>query len=768
MKTYNKTAKARNIVVTILIALCPAICWAQGDIVYDEQDENAFNREMLRLSKEMFEQELYDSALFYINKAEMNKGKVQKDPELAADIHEQYCLIFSALDDIKQSNYHRNVYLDIRERARLDNSLSEKAAQLLKDEQWLSIKITILISALVFVLVLFIHFKKKFQYDEKDGTKIKRKKEYDEISEQLDEKLAMLKHQLRTKKEMNAEKRAKLAAAISISPLIARVQKSLGTYDEYAKELLAQIESYNKLLTDWIQLEQGKLVTKVETFSLSELQNMLVNSKNVFSQQGIQLELNLAETKVKADRTLTLFMINTLADNARKAIEGEGKIDIYSEEKEEYVEVSVKDTGKGMPQDVADTIFTHSITNGHGFGLLNCRGIINSYKKVGRMFNCCMIGVESELGKGTRFFFRLPIVKMIAAMIAFCSICIMSSTEASARPTRYDEVFNDELLRLAADYADSAYYCNVDGRYETTLLYADSVQICLMQTESDPIMKSEILVDISNEAAVASLALHRWEDYRTYNNTYEIEYKRLTTDEEIVEECDKRETFMSDIRAVWTVSNILTAIIELSVCFALYYLWRRKNARLAHKEKLRIDEKEALTKQLTYENEALHISNNILANGLSTVKHETTYYPSRIAALVGKEEAKEMTQFYEEFYGTLTGQIISQKLSSGIKIETISVDNEKVRVDRDLYDYMLSLIRKYLNKKTLDITAKRNGNYVDVIIDTELEEGKDYFAPEAENIPLLICRQIMREMETNTSRGNGIIVNSSNIILRFG
>ena len=47
-------------------------------------------------------------------------------------------------------------------------------------------------------------------------------------------------------------------------------------------------------------------------------------------------------------------------------------------------------------------------SGGHGFGLLNCRGIIEKYKKVSQIFSVCTIGAESKEGIGSRFFFRLP------------------------------------------------------------------------------------------------------------------------------------------------------------------------------------------------------------------------------------------------------------------------------------------------------------------------------------------------------------------------
>ncbi len=54
-----------------------------------------------------------------------------------------------------------------------------------------------------------------------------------------------------------------------------------------------------------------------------------------------------------------------------------------------------------------------------------------------------------------------------------------------------------------------------------------------------------------------------------------------------------------------------------------------------------------------YENERLHISNSILDNCLSTLKHETMYYPSRIRQLVDEPDGQleaidELAIYYKE------------------------------------------------------------------------------------------------------------------------
>lgn len=100
-----------------------------------------------------------------------------------------------------------------------------------------------------------------------------------------------------------------------------------------------------------------------------------------FQLKGIELRVDNTPAVVKADRVMTLFMLNTLADNARKFTPDGGSVTLSATETPEFVEVSVTDTGKGIEEDRLQDIFNHKVNGGHGFGLMNCRGIIEQYKK---------------------------------------------------------------------------------------------------------------------------------------------------------------------------------------------------------------------------------------------------------------------------------------------------------------------------------------------------------------------------------------------------
>ncbi len=68
----------------------------------------------------------------------------------------------------------------------------------------------------------------------------------------------------------------------------------------------------------WIKMKQGTLSLNIETFSLDELFELLGKGRRSFEMKKQTLEIEPTAVMVKADRALTLFMINTLAENARK------------------------------------------------------------------------------------------------------------------------------------------------------------------------------------------------------------------------------------------------------------------------------------------------------------------------------------------------------------------------------------------------------------------------------------------------------------------
>ena len=205
-------------------------------------------------------------------------------------------------------------------------------------------------------------------------------------------------------KKRNLENRAKVFLVNSILPFIDRMlheikclTNSLENHSEstekrqeryqYISELCDQINDYNDVLTQWIQLRQGELSLHIESFPLQQLFDTMQKSRMSFQLKGIDLQVDATPAVVKADRILTLFMLNTIADNARKFTPKGGKVTIHADDCDKYVEISVADTGRGMSSEEMETIFhprvivdsipsetASSVPASHGFGLPNRGG----------------------------------------------------------------------------------------------------------------------------------------------------------------------------------------------------------------------------------------------------------------------------------------------------------------------------------------------------------------------------------------------------------
>jgi len=122
----------------------------------------------------------------------------------------------------------------------------------------------------------------------------------------------------------------------------------------------------------------------------------------------IELVMDLAHDipEVSADPPQVGQVVLNLLLNAVYAITPPGKIEISTRAVKDYVEISISDTGCGIPEEAVGRIFepfytTKDTDKGTGLGLAVSYGIIKKHRGD--------IEVKSEVGKGTTFIVRLPI-----------------------------------------------------------------------------------------------------------------------------------------------------------------------------------------------------------------------------------------------------------------------------------------------------------------------------------------------------------------------
>ena len=344
---------------------------------------------------------------------------------------------------------------------------------------------------------------------------------------------------------------------------------------QYISELADRLDELNVVLERWIKMRKGDLNLQVENFPVTDIFGIVDKSRALLERRGIELVVNNGASVVKADKALTLFMVNTLVDNASKFTPQGGVVTVESIEGDGYVEIAVSDTGVGMSQGDIERILGEKVYDaseigkdntllqkdrkGGGFGLMNCKGIIDKYRKTDSLFSVCSMDIKSTKGKGSRFSFRLP--KGVVRAVLVLMMLLPGSAFAGS-----------DLLGRVSACADSVYFCNVEGEYAQALVHAqsavellngyyketvggtDTLSLLSGATNelkwwrealfADSLLESVYynILDIRNEATVASLALQRWSAYRFNNYIYTTLYRLVHEDKGIA---DRYETAVS-------------------------------------------------------------------------------------------------------------------------------------------------------------------------------------------------------------------------------
>ena len=479
---------------------------------------------------------------------------------------------------------------------------------------------------------------------------------------QLEKQRYVYEQHIAGNKRQNLIKKACLAIVNGINPYIDRILNEVhkltekGYIDDekikkekyqYIDELVTTINEYNDILALWIKMKQGTLSLNIETFGLNELFDLLGKGRRAFEMKEQTLEIEPTHAMVKADRALTLFMINTLAENARKYTHEGGVIKVYARTTDSYVEISVEDNGRGISaEDVAqiigEKVYDSRVigmknatdadelkeNKGSGFGLMNCKGIIEKYKKTNELFRVCVFNVESELGKGSRFYFRLPsgVRKVIGVLLCLLlpfgmGSCLYDPIPPMLQDTDSIVVITDsayeDLLDAASDYANAAYFANVDEQYEIALQYADSAILLLnehyqkyarpdathryMKLVGEGIPAEilwwnelfdsdyHVILDIRNEAAVAFLALKQLDAYSYNNSAFTDLYKSQGEDQTLEGYC--RQLERSNINKTVGIILCFVLLIVSLVGYYLLYLRKRIQNRLSLEQVLEINQK---------------------------------------------------------------------------------------------------------------------------------------------------------------------------------
>ena len=167
----------------------------------------------------------------------------------------------------------------------------------------------------------------------------------------------------------------------------------------------------NELL-DFRKLQQHQLRLKIQSTRMKELIEQTAahfNKEAVDKHITYSLDLQAPDAVAWVDRDKTDIILFNLLSNAFKYTPEGGSITVRLTEKEEFVVISVQDTGIGIPKDKRNVLFerfqSHNEVHntgtqpGTGIGLNLTKELVDLHKGY--------IEVESEVGKGSTFIIML-------------------------------------------------------------------------------------------------------------------------------------------------------------------------------------------------------------------------------------------------------------------------------------------------------------------------------------------------------------------------
>lgn len=219
-----------------------------------------------------------------------------------------------------------------------------------------------------------------------------------------DELISTASHELKTP----------ITSQKAFGELLEKIIENKG-YDELKpiiQKINKQTDKLTKLIEDFLELSKlqiGKIKMRKKNFSFDRLIDEIVDEIQMVSQQEI-IKKGKTNKIIKADRERIGQVITNLLSNAIKYSPRGGKVIITSQVERNKIIVSVQDFGIGIPAKYHQKIFERFFRvndsdertyPGMGIGLHLSNEIILHHKG--------KIWVKSEKGKGSTFYFSLPI-----------------------------------------------------------------------------------------------------------------------------------------------------------------------------------------------------------------------------------------------------------------------------------------------------------------------------------------------------------------------
>lgn len=221
-------------------------------------------------------------------------------------------------------------------------------------------------------------------------------------------------------------------------------EKAIAKLDMAKKNVLRLLGLVNDLL-QITEMDTGSLEIKKENNNIEELlRRSMQDVEAVADKQKVKLHLIPIEGDWFVDPNRIMQVLVNLLSNAIKFSPADGVVVLSAERQGDYVLCKIIDQGRGVPESHKKAIFEKfkqveaadgKRKSGTGLGLPICKQIVEEHGG--------SIGVESVEGKGSTFWFRLPVDETV-------SMKIRAHTKASQAAELASKARADSLAKMKA------------------------------------------------------------------------------------------------------------------------------------------------------------------------------------------------------------------------------------------------------------------------------------------------------------------------------
>ena len=289
----------------------------------------------------------------------------------------------------KAMNGIQSILTNIKQKEQTVLAARQQKAQISYNTLFITITVAMILT-LVFILITYYLIRREMAVR-------------DQLDLQKNEFINMASHELKTP-ITSVGIFGQLAQKASIAGNAAAAMQYLHKIDEQTKKVTVLING----LLDVTRVQVGKLSVTKEEFNLNLLIKETVEALQETSEKHRFRIHNTGRQTLNADRYRIYQVLVNLLTNAIKYSPDGGKITISSQKQNEFMQVSVQDSGIGIAKEHQRKIFNRlyqvpgekNTAKGLGIGLYVTAQIISQHGGE--------ICVDSKPGKGTTFFFTIP------------------------------------------------------------------------------------------------------------------------------------------------------------------------------------------------------------------------------------------------------------------------------------------------------------------------------------------------------------------------